>query len=191
MKLAAAFVILAITGCAGALDPDTSTADQAAAVKTDLPSTSTTCQWSVDTTCYGQRNDGNNLWPTGIGITDAYVMTRRGPTRLSGRQPTFLAFVVWNDSVVGRIFRVDVGSSNAANFNSVLANTFAARTFSIPDGSEAAAGAVAGGPTPAPGPNVEPPIVFESSYLGAVVKSAATIHGATSEFLATKSSAID
>ena len=148
MKLVVAFAILAITGCAGAFDPDTSTADQAAAARTDLPSTATTCQWQVDQMCYGQLNDGNNLWPTGIGITSAYVMTRRGPTRLSGRQPTFLAFVVWNDSVVGRIFRVDVGTANAANFNSVLAATFATRTFGIPDTSAAAAGAIAGGPTP-------------------------------------------
>jgi len=33
--------------------------------------------------------------------------------------------------------------------------------------------------------------VFEPTYLGAVVNSAAIIHGATSEFLATKSLAID
>jgi hypothetical protein len=194
MKLAVAFAVLAITGCATAIDQDTSTTDQAATVLIDLPRTNTTCQWSVDTTCYGQRNDGNNLWPTGIGITSAYVLTRRGPTRLFGRQPTYLAFVVWNDSVVGRIFRIDVGTSNAANFNSVYANTFAARTSGtsgIPDPSEGAAGAVTGGPTPTPGPNVEPPIVFESSYLDAVVNSAAIIHRTTSEFLATKSLAID
>jgi hypothetical protein len=194
MKLAVAFAVLAITGCATAIDPDTSTTDQAGVVSTGLPQTSTTCQWSVDTTCYGQRNDGNNLWPTGVGITSAYVLTRRGPTRLSGRQPTYLAFVVWNDAVVGRIFRIDVGTSNAANFNSVLENTFAARTSGASDilnPSEGAAGAVTGGPTPTPGPNVEPPIVFESSYLDAVINSAALIHRTTSEFLATKSIAID
>lgn len=191
MKLAVTFAVLAITGCATAIDQDTSTTDQAAVLPTGLPRTDTSCQWSVDTTCYGQRNDGNNLWPSGIGITDAYVLTRRGPTRLKGTQPTYLAFVVWNDSVIGRIFRIDVGTSNAANFNSVLANTFAARTFSIPNGSECAAGAIAGGPTPTPGPNVEPPIVFEPTYLDAVVKNAAIIHRTTSEFLATKSGAID
>lgn len=191
MKLAVAFAVLAITGCASAIDQDTPATDQAATVLIDLPHTDTTCQWSVDTTCYGQRNDGNNLWPTGIGITSAYVMTRRGPTRFSGRQPTYLAFVVWNDSVIGRIFRIDVGTSSATNFNSVLENTFAARTFSIPNGSECAAGAIQGGPTPTPGPNVEPPIVFESSYLDAVVNSATMIHRATSEFLATRSLAID
>jgi hypothetical protein len=194
MKLAVTFAVLAITGCATAIDQDTSTTDQAATVQIALPSTSTTCQWSVDTTCYGQRNDGNNLWPTGIGITSAYVLTRRGPTRLSGRQPTYLAFVVWNDAVVGRIFRIDVGTTAATNFQSVYANTFAARTSGssdIPDPSEGAQGAVTGGPTPTPGPNVEPPIVFESSYLGAVVNSAAIIHRATTDFLATKSIAID
>ena len=189
MKLAVTLAVLAITGCAPAIDQDTSTTDQAI----DLPHTDTTCQWSVDTTCYGQRNDGNNLWPTGIGITSAYMLTRRGPTRLSGRQPTYLAFVVWNDAVIGRIFRIDVGTSSALNFQSVAANTFAARTGSsgIPDGSQCSAGAVLGGPTPSPGPNVEPPIVFEPTYLNTVVNSAAMIHRTTTEFLATKSGAID
>lgn len=187
MKLAVAFAVLAITGCAPAVDQDTSTTDQAI----DLPHTDTTCQWSVDTTCYGQRNDGNNLWPTGIGITDAYVLMRRGPTRLSGRQPTYLAFVVWNDSVVGRIFRIDVGTAAATNFQSVYANTFAARTSAsgVPDGSECAAGAIAVGPTPTPGPNVEPPIVFDPKYLDAVVNYAAILHGTTKQFLATASEA--
>jgi len=101
MKFAVTLAVLAITGCTTAIDQDTSTTDQAATVSIELPHTDTTCQWSVDTICYGQRNDGNNLWPTGIGITSAYVLTRRGPTRLSGRQPTYLAFVVWNDSVIG------------------------------------------------------------------------------------------
>lgn len=193
MKLAVTLAVLAITGCATAIDQDTSATEQAATVLTGLPRTNTTCQWSVDTTCYGQRNDGNNLWPTGIGITDAYVLTRRGPPRLSGRQPTYLAFVVWNDSVVGRIFRIDVGTAAATNFQSVYANTFAARTSGsgVPNGSECAAGAIQGGPTPTPGPNVEPPIVFESSYLDAVVNYAANIHRTTAEFLATKSGAID
>lgn len=194
MKLAVAFVVLAITGCATAIDQDTSTTDQAGVVLTGLPRVDTTCQWSVDTLCYGQRNDGNNLWPTGVGITSAYVLTRRGPTRLSGRQPTYLAFVVWNDAVVGRIFRIDAGTSAAVNFQSVSANTLAARTSSgsgLPDNSEGAQGAVTGGPTPTPGPNVEPPIVFESSYLDAVVNSAAIIHRTTTEFLGIKSGAID
>jgi hypothetical protein len=191
MKLAVVFAVLAITGCAGAIDQDTSTADQAAVVPAGLPSTTSTCQWQVDQMCYGQLNDGNNLWPTGIGITSAFVLTRSGPTRLSGRQATFLAFVVWNDSVVGRIFRVDVGSSNATNFNSVVANTFAGRTTSLPDTTEGQGGATSGGPSPPPHPNVEGPITFDSTYLGAVTSSSAIIHRATLDFLATKSAAID
>lgn len=192
MKIAVALAVLAVTGCATAdQDATTAAADQAAAVPTALPSTSTTCQWQVDQTCYGQLNDGNNLWPTGIGITSAFVLTRSGPTRLSGRQPTFLAFVVWNDSVIGRIFRIDVGTSNAVNFNSVSANTFAARTFNLPDTQEGSTGSTFGSPTPPPHPNVEGPITFDSTYLGAVTSNAAIIHRATLDFLATKAAAID
>jgi hypothetical protein len=192
MKLAVALAVLAVTGCATATDQDVTTAaaDQAAVVPTGLPSTSTTCQWQVDQMCYGQLNDGNNLWPTGMGITSAFVLTRSGPTRLSGRQPTFLAFVVWNDSVVGRIFRVDVGSSNATNFNNVLANTFATRS-NLPDTQEGSTGSTYGSPTPPPHPNVEGPITFDSTYLGAVTSNSAIIHRATLDFLATKSPAID
>jgi hypothetical protein len=193
MKLAVTLAVLAVTvtGCATVADPETSTTDQAAVAPKGLPQTDTTCQWVVDKTCYGLNNDGNNLWPTGMGITSAYVMTRSGPTRLSGRQQTFLAFVVWNDSVIGRIFRLDVGSSDAVNFNSVVANTFAARTFNLFDTSAGSTGTTAGGPSPPPHPNVEGPIVFDSTYLGAVTQQAAVIDRATGDFLAIKSAAID
>lgn len=191
MKFAVTLAVLAVTGCAAAPDPGTSTADQAAVVSTGLVSVNTTCQWAVDQTCYGQLNNGNNIWPTGMGITSAFVLTRSGPTRLSGRQQTFLAFVVWNDSVIGRIFRIDVGTSNATNFNSVLANTFATQTFNLPDTTAGQGGATAGSPSPPPHPNVEGPIVFDSTYLGTVASDAATLNRVTTDFLATKSAAID
>lgn len=191
MKLAVTLAALAFAGCATAADPEASTADQAAVVPTGLPQTNTTCQWVVDKTCYGLNNDGNNLWPTGMGITSAYVMTRSGPTRLGGRQQTFLAFVVWNDSVIGRIFRLDAGTTDAVNFNSVLANTFAGRTFSLLDTSAGSTGTTAGGPSPPPHPNVEGPIVFDTGYLGTVTSDAAILRRVTTDFLATRSAAID
>ncbi|HEX8113066.1 MAG TPA: hypothetical protein VF516_35290 [Kofleriaceae bacterium] len=187
MKLAVTLAILTVTGCATAIDQDTSTTDQAAIVPTGLPSTSTTCQWVVDKTCYGQLNDGNNLWPTGIGITSMFVMTRSGPTRLSGRQQTYLAFVVWNNSVVGRIFRLDVGSSDAANFTAVLGNIVAGRTLNLFDTTAGQGGATVGSPSPPPHPNVEGPITFDSTYLGTVANDAASMNRATLDFLATKS----
>ncbi len=191
MKFAVTLAVLAIAGCATAPDPETSTADQAAVVSTGLLSTNTTCQWLVDQTCYGQLNNGNNIWPSGMGITSAFVLTRSGPTRLSGRQQTYLAFVVWNDSVIGRIFRIDVGTSNATNFNTVLANTFYTQTFNLPDTTSGQGGATAGSPSPPPHPNVEGPIVFDSTYLGTVASDAAILNRVTTDFLATKSAAID
>jgi hypothetical protein len=191
MKLAATLAVLAATGCATAVDSESATADQATVLPTGLPSTSTTCQWLVDRNCYGQLNDGNNLWPTGMGINSAYVLTRSGPTRLAGKQPTFLAFVVWNDAVVGRIFRVDVGTRDAANFLTVSAATFANRTLAtvdsgLPDPSWGSTGATGGGGPPPPRPNVDDLIVFDPIYLGTVVSSAATIHKATAEFMGAK-----
>lgn len=192
MKYAVTLAVLAATGCATAVDSESSTADQATVLPAGLTSTSTTCLWQVDRNCYGQLNDGNNLWPTGMGITSAYVLLRSGPTRLSGRQQTFLAFVVWNDAVVGRIFEVDVGTSNATNFNTVLANTFANRTFTLAgsgilDTSAGSTGSTAGSPSPPPHPNVEGPVTFDSTYLGTVVNVAATLRKTTNEFTATKS----
>src|SRR3954464_5131462 len=126
MKLAVTLAALAATGCAtapeGTAPPDTAPTDQSSIIlPAGLPRVNTTCQWSVDSICYGQRNDANNIWPAGMGITRTFVMVRSGPTRLDGKQQTYLAFVVWNNAVVGRIFRLDLGSSDAVNFNNTLA----------------------------------------------------------------------
>lgn len=194
MKLAVTLAVVAVTGCATAPEDtastDTATTGQSATIlPLGLPRVDTTCQWTVDTTCYGQRNDANNIWPTGMGITRTSVLTRSGPTRLDGKQQTYLAFVVWNNSVVGRIFRLDVGSSDAVNFNSTLQNVFYVRTFG-PDLGASQGGSTYSGPTPPPHPNVNDPIVFDSPYLGTVVNSATMLDRVTTDFLATKS-AID
>lgn len=192
MKFAVTLAVLAVTGCATAVDPETSTGDQASVVlPTGLPSTNTSCLWQVDQNCYGQLNDGNNLWPAGVGITSAYILTRSGPTRLAGKQDTYLAFVVWNDAVVGRIFRIDTGTRNAANFLSVAAGTFAARTVvpggaGLPDPNAGSTGATGGGGPPVPHPNVEGPLVFDTPYLGSVIDHATVIRGATADFMALK-----
>src|SRR4051794_6267604 len=126
MKLAVTLAVVAATGCAAAPEDTGTTAttdptDQSSIIlPAGLPRVNTTCQWSVDSICYGQRNDANNIWPAGMGITSTFVMVRSGPTRLDGKQQTYLAFVVWNNAVVGRIFRLDLGSSDAVNFNNTL-----------------------------------------------------------------------
>jgi hypothetical protein len=191
MKSAATLALLVLAGCTIAAEPDTASTDQAAIVPTGLTQVTTSCQWVAGKTCYDLTNDGNNIWPTGMGITSAYVMVRSGPTRVSGRLQTFLAFVVWNNSVVGRIFRLDVGSSDAVNFNTVVANTFAARTFNLIDTQAGSAGATSGSPSPPPHPNVEGPLTFDPAYLGAVTRHATAINDATSAFLSEKAVGID
>ena len=191
MKSAATLVFLVLAGCATAADQSTSSTDQAAIVPTGLVQVNTSCQWVAGKTCYGQANDGNNIWPTGMGITSVYVMLRSGPTRLSGRQPTFLALVVWNNEVVGRIFRIDVGGSDAVSWNNTAGNTFAARTFSLIDTQAGSAGATSGSPSPPPHPNVEGPLTFDTNYLGAVTKHATAINDATSAFLSEKAIGLD
>ena len=193
MKLAVTLAVVAATGCATAPEDTatTATTDQSAIVlPAGLPQVDTTCQWTVDTTCYGQRNDANNIWPAGMGITRTFVLTRSGPTRLDGKQQTYLAFVVWNHSVVGRIFRLDLGSTAAVNFNNAAASVYYVRSFG-PDLTAGQQGSTYGSPGSPPHPNVNDPIVFDSGYLSAVVNSATMLDRVTTDFLATKSAAID
>lgn len=194
MKLVVTLAALAATGCATAPEDTaatgTATTDQSSILlPAGLPRVTTTCQWTVDSTCYGQRNDANNIWPSGMGITSAYVLTRSGPTRLDGKQQTYLAFVVWNHAVVGRIFRLDLGTSDAVNFNNTLAAVLYVKTFG-PDLGAGQGGSTYGSPSPPPHPNVNDPIVFDTGYLNSVVNSATILDRVTTDFLATKS-AID
>jgi hypothetical protein len=192
MKLAATLAVVAATGCAAAPEDTatTATADQSAIVlPAGLPRVNTTCQWTVDSTCYGQRNDANNIWPTGMGITSTFVMVRSGPTRLDGKQPTYLAFVVWNHSVVGRIFRLDLGTPDAVHFNNTAAAVYYVRSFG-PDLGAGQGGSTYTNPGSPPHPNVNDPLVFDAPYLAAVVNTASIFDRATADFLATKS-AID
>src|SRR3954462_6826376 len=99
MKLAVTLAVLAVTGCVAPVDSESATADPAIVLPAGLPSTNTTCQWLIDRNCYGQLNDGNNLWPTGMGINSAYLLTRSGPTRLAGKMTWYPAFGGWNDAV--------------------------------------------------------------------------------------------
>jgi hypothetical protein len=190
MKTAATLFLLVLASCATPSDPGTSVTEENAVIVRVLPAVNTTCQWVPGKTCYGLANDGNNIWPTGMGITSVQVLTRSGPTRLSGSQQTFLAFVIWNNTTVGRIFRVDIGS-DGANWRDVLSNVTATRTFNNLDFNTGSTGTASGGPVNPPHPNVEGPITFESTYLGAVTGFAGAIDDAGRGFLGTKSAAID
>jgi hypothetical protein len=171
-------------------EPETSTATDNAVVAQGLVAVDTSCQWVPGKNCYGVPNDGNSIWPTGMGITSVQVLTRSGPDRLAGRQQTFLAFVIWNGTTVGRIFRVDIGD-DGANWRAVLGNVAATRTFNNLDFNTGSTGSASAGPVNPPHPNVEGPITFDPGYLGVVARYAGAIDGASRNFLATKAAAID
>jgi hypothetical protein len=195
MKAVATLVVLVIASCATATEPETAATDQAATVDelitSVLPQVNTSCQWVPGKTCYGMTNDGNNIWPLNMGITRVQVLTRSGPDRLAHKQATFLAFVVWNNAVVGRIFRIDAGTSAAANWNATLGNILAGRTFSLFDTQAGSTGSTAGGPGPVPHPNVDEAIVFDAPYLDAVKRYGTAIDDATTGFLATRAAGVD
>ena len=196
MKAVATLVVLVIASCATATEPETAATEAAATVVDDavtraLPEVNTTCLWVPGKTCYGMANDGNNIWPLNVGITRIQVLTRFGPDRLGGKQPTFLAFVVWNSSVVGRIFEVDVGTSAGANWTTTLGNIVAGRTFNLFDSQAGSTGATAGGPVPPPHPQVDQAISFDPAYLAAVKRYAGVIDDATAGFLGTRAAGFD
>jgi hypothetical protein len=191
MKAVATSLVLVLASCAMGSEPDTATTQDNAIVTRALPEVDTSCQWVPGKNCYGLANDGNNIWPAGMGITSVQVLVRGGPTRLEGRQQTFLAFVVWNSTTVGRIFRIDLGTTAEQDWNAALHNIVAGRTLNLFDSQAGSQGSTVGTPTPPPHPNVVGPIIFEQPYLDVVRKQASLIDGATSAFLGAKAGAID
>lgn len=184
MKAAVTLLALLFAACEMDSPPETATVEQhATTITRALPEVNTTCQWVTRGTCYGQVNDGNNLWPAGMGITSVQVLVRSGPDRLEHKQPTFLAFVVWNSTAIGRIFRLDLGSADAANWRATLDNIVAVRTTNLPDTQAGSTGSTIGGPGPIPHPNVDGFITVDAPYLDVVRKQATAINDATTAFL--------
>ncbi|HEY6178656.1 MAG TPA: hypothetical protein VIX73_29600 [Kofleriaceae bacterium] len=191
MKAVATLLVLILASCATGTEPDTATTQDNATVIRLLPQVDTSCQWVAGRACYGQPNDGNNIWPAGMGITRVQVLVRGGPTRADGKQATFLAFVVWNSTAVGRIFRIDLGSDDEADWHVKLDGIVAGRTLNIFDSEAGSQGSTVGSPTPPPHPNVIGPITFDSTYLDVVRRTAGTIDDATNAFLGTQAKGID
>jgi hypothetical protein len=196
LSLLALLALLAPAACATATDPETSTTEAhatttATTTGSGTPGVNTSCRWVPGGTCYGMTNDGNNIWPTGVGITSVQVLIRRGPTRLSGSQQTFLAFVIWNKTTIGRIFRVDIGS-DGVNWRETLSNVTASRTFGNPDFSTGTTGTASGGPVnpPTPHVNIENQITFDDDYLAAAAHYAGIIDDASRGFVQTPAAAL-
>lgn len=195
MKAAVTLLALVLAACATATDPDPGTGtgtvqDKETLIVPRLLGVTTSCQWVPDGTCYGQANDGANIWPADREITSTQVLMRAGPDRLEHKMTTFLAFVVWNGNTVGRIFRVD-NDSDANDFRANLNRVMLVRTVGFLDHSGASTGSPVAGPVNPPHPNVEGPIEFESTYLDTVRRTAFTINDVTANFLGTRALGVD
>jgi hypothetical protein len=168
MRLATSLLIFALAGCVTQqLEISTQTIS--------LPEANESVNWDPG------KNDGNDIWPTGQGITTTQVMIKGAPDASDG--PTFVAFVVWNGNFVGKIFRVHVGPPGV-NFRQVVANINATRTYGLPDNSASSTGnGSTGGVTPLPHPNVDGNILFPPAYLINVKTNAAIIQNATANFM--------
>jgi hypothetical protein len=168
MRHAISLLIITIAGCVA---PQLETSSQTIT----LPEVNTSVAWEPG------KTDGNDIWPTGQGITTTQVMIKGGPDSTTG--PTFIAFVVWNGNFVGKIFRVHAGS-DGVDFRQVVAGINATRTFGFPDREGSSTGNGTNGPvTPLPHPNVDGAITFPPAYLNNVKTNALIIHGATADFL--------
>jgi len=190
MKAAATLLALFLANCAMGTEPETAATQDNVTIIRGLPQVNTSCQWVADRACYGQANDGNNIWPAGFGITRLQVLVRGAPPRFDGGPTTFLAFVVWNSVAVGRIFRIDLGGPDEQDWHAKLDNIVAGRTFNIFDSQAGSTGSTVGTPTPPPHPNVVGPITFEAPYLDVVRRTAGTLDDATNAFLGTTSTAL-
>lgn len=191
MKPVATLLVLVLASCTLGNDPETGSVEEHATITRVLPQVTTSCQWTARGTCYGQVNDGNNIWPAGMGITSVQILLRAGPDRLDHKQQTFLAFVVWNATAVGRIFRIDLGTADEADWRVTLGNIVAGRTLNIFDSQVSSAGSTVGGPGPIPHPNIDDILVFPSTYLDVVRRQATIINDATTTFLSTRAVGID
>jgi hypothetical protein len=125
--------------------------------------------------------DGEFIWPANAGITSTIVLYRKGPDGSTG--PTFLAFVVWNQSTVGHILRSTFGR-NGTHLRTTISNISAARTFGAPDNNQGSAGNSTVGNPPSPGPHIDDPIQVSQRFLDAAKVAARNINAASLQFTA-------
>ena len=191
MKAAVTLLVLVLASCAMGSEPETSTTEDKVTVIRALPQVNTSCQWFAVRTCYGMPNDGNNIWPANMGITHVQVLVRGGPDRLEHKLQTYLAFVVWNRSSVGRIFRIDLGTADDADWHGTLDKIVTARLMNIPGSTDSGTGSPLADPNPPPHPNVDENIVLQPVSLDLVRRTAGAIDDATNTFVGTQMPGVD
>ena len=179
MRAAVPLLCIVLTSCVVNTDPQTSTEASA------LTEASESVAWEPELGCgptirrAAVACDGNFLWPANQGITSVQVLLRKGPNGSDGA--TYLAFVVWNRSIVGRIIRATVGRKGT-DLRAVISNITATRTLGLPDHDAGSTGNVSGGKIPTPGPHIDDPLEFSPAYLAAARAAARAINAATDAF---------
>ncbi len=179
MRVAVPLLCVVLASCVVNTDPQTSTEASA------LTEAHQSVAWEPDLGCGPVTRpavvscDANFLWPPNQGITSAQVLLRKGPNGSDG--PTFLAFVVWNRSTVGRIIRATVGRKGN-DLRAVLSDALATRTYGFPDNTAGSTGNASGGKIPTPGPHIDDPLEFSTTYLAAARAAARAIHAANDAF---------
>jgi hypothetical protein len=149
-EIATTLFAVSIASCADPLD------DGATEPTSTTTSALTSCPKLVDATTsefWSTDNGAADLWPTGCGITTTNVFIRKGADIDGGA--AFLASVVWNDSVVGHVYWIPVGSLGL-DFHTTLVQTHSARTNNQPTFSYGEGGGPDGGNPLSPGhPHVD------------------------------------
>ncbi|HEU4729803.1 MAG TPA: hypothetical protein VFT22_18030 [Kofleriaceae bacterium] len=179
MRAIASLLVLLAVGCVPGDDQPTTTA-----TTSELTQAFNSVIWTAGGDCAPSVPcDGNFLWPSGAGITSAYVLIRSAPD-MNGSNAYF-AFVVWNRSVVGRIVQVQAGAPNGTDLRLTISNVLASKTFGFLDRSSGSTGNGGSTPTPQPHPNVDGTYQFSAKFLSTVTTHASAIQDSTEAFLAT------
>jgi hypothetical protein len=122
-----------------------------------------------------------DLWPLDHGITSAQVVYRKEIDSSTG--PTHVAFVVWNGTFVGRIYRIHNNADGSEFLNSV-AQLNATRVNVGPDNSVSSSGNGTGGNTkPPPHPNVDGDILYNPDDLDNARLAGKNLLNITTRFL--------
>ncbi len=167
-----ALAIALLTACTETT-PGTATETQNASNPTPLTSTNATTAWHANV------NQPAEAWPlnTSPTITSMYSVIRRGADSKNGQ--TILAFVVWNDTYMGKIFVCEVGN-DCADMRASIANIGAQRAYNSSPTLQYSFGwggnGGGGTPLPPPHPNVDDPIYFGDDMLNAILGDEASSH---------------
>lgn len=174
MKIAASLLVVLAASCVPNDGPATSTS------ASELTQATDSVIWTASGDCGGVPCDGNFIWPSGLGITSAYVLLRSAPD-MNG-STAFFAFVVWNGTTVGRILQVQSGAPNGVDLRATISNISASRTFGFPDRSAGSTGNGGSTTTTTPHANGNGTFHFTSSFLSGVTAKAVSIQNATESF---------